>query len=115
MATQAKRDYYEILGLGREATAPEIKAAVQKLVSGFQAAGKPKNIADVEEIRAIVTAYRVLSDEEKRRRYDQTGKAFIADPENLLVGRPDKLDELLKWLELQRDARSAADMLDMIV
>ena len=99
--------------MGREATVSEIKVASQKLVSDFQAAGKPRNIGDVEEIRAIVTAYRVLSDEEKRRRYDQTGKSFIADPENQLVGHPDKLDELLKWLEAQRDTGSATDLLSM--
>ena len=73
MATQAKRDYYEVLGVNRSAGEQEIKSAFAKKAAEFQAAGKPKNIDDVEEIRALATAYRVLSDSEKRRVYDRSG------------------------------------------
>ena len=81
MATQAKRDYYEILGIGRTAGKLEIKCAFQKLTSAFQAAGKPRNIDDVEEIRGIATAYRVLSDVEKREQYDRLG-FFVPESHN---------------------------------
>lgn len=66
-------DYYGVLGVSRQATAPEIQAAFQKLATAFHAEGKPKNIDDVEEIRKYATAYRVLSDAKKRTYYDRTG------------------------------------------
>jgi DnaJ-class molecular chaperone len=72
-AAQAKPDYYGILGVSRESSGPEIKAAFVKLTAVFHGAGKPKNIADVEEIREYVTGYRVLSDPTKRAYYDRTG------------------------------------------
>jgi molecular chaperone DnaJ len=99
---QAKPDFYGVLGVSKDAAATEIKAAFEKRVSAFHAAGKPANADDVEEIRRYVTAYRVLSDTEKRRRYDETGNSYIGDPGNRLVGDPDKLDELLRWLNERR-------------
>ncbi|HET8889943.1 MAG TPA: DnaJ domain-containing protein [Candidatus Angelobacter sp.] len=100
MATQAKRDYYEVLGVPSTATAQDISSAFESLASKFQSAGKPRNIDDVEEIRAIATAYRVLSNEEKRRRYDKSGLGFIGNQDNRLAGPgPDKLDDTLKQFE----------------
>ena len=72
-AAQAKPDYYGVLGVSRESSGPEIKAAFVKLTAVFHGAGKPKNIADVEDFRKYMTAYRVLSDPEKRAYYDRTG------------------------------------------
>jgi DnaJ-class molecular chaperone len=72
-AAQTKPDYYNILGVSRHSSVREIEAAFHKLAAVFHAAGKPKNIDDVEEIRRYVTAYRVLSDPEKRAYYDRTG------------------------------------------
>jgi DnaJ-class molecular chaperone len=100
LATQAKRDYYAVLGVARTATAQDITSAFENLATKFQSAGKPRNIDDVEEIRAIATAYRVLSNGEKRRRYDKSGLGFIGDQDNRLAGPgPDKLDEMLKQFE----------------
>ena len=53
---------YEILGVPGTATADEIKAAFRKLVTDFHAAGKPKNIDDVEWLRRVVHAYHALGD-----------------------------------------------------
>ena len=72
-AAQARSDYYDVLGVSRQSSAPEIESAFHKLAAAFHAVGKPKNIEDVEEIRRYVTAYRVLSDPEKRAYYDRTG------------------------------------------
>jgi len=72
-AAQAKPDYYNVLGVSRQSSSAEIEAAFHRLATVFHAAGKPKNAADVEEIRRYVTAYRVLSDPEKRAYYDRTG------------------------------------------
>ncbi|HWG49037.1 MAG TPA: DnaJ domain-containing protein [Candidatus Acidoferrales bacterium] len=62
MPTQAQSDDYEILGVPRSARPEQIKAAFEKLVTGFHAAGKPKNIDDVEWLRKVVHAYHALSD-----------------------------------------------------
>ncbi len=67
------RDYYEILGVERTATQPEIKSAFENLGMAFHAAGKPKTIDDVEWLRQLKKAYDVLSDEKRRDRYDRTG------------------------------------------
>lgn len=73
MVTEVKRDYYQVLGVPRTATEQEITAAFQKLVSEFHAAGKPKNIDDVEWLRTVTRGYRVLIDTALRMHYDRTG------------------------------------------
>jgi molecular chaperone DnaJ len=81
LATQAKRDYYEILSVTRTATDQEIKSAFLKLAGEYQASGKPADIEAVERFREIARAYRVLSDANQRRQYDQGGEsAVIANP-----------------------------------
>ena len=77
MATQGKRDYYEILSVSRTATEQEIKSAFLKLAAEYQAHGKPENIEAVERFREIARAYRILIDPEQRRRYDQLGEVGI--------------------------------------
>jgi DnaJ-class molecular chaperone len=64
----------------RTATEQEIRRAFQKLAAEFHAAGKPRNIDDVEKIRAIATAYRVLSDGENDvlRRFEDLYKNWDA-------------------------------------
>ena len=78
MATQAKRDYYEILSVTHAATEQEIKSSFQKLAAEFHAAGKPRDIDEVEYFRGIATAFRVLSDAKKRQQYDRLG--FVPPP-----------------------------------
>ena len=81
MAAQAKPGYYEVLGVTRAATEQEIKSAFLKLAAEYQANGKPANIEAVERFREIARAYRILSDPEQRRRYDQFGEnGIIAKP-----------------------------------
>jgi DnaJ-class molecular chaperone len=81
LATQAKRDYYEVLSVPRTATEQEIKRSFLKLAAEYQAEGKPANIDAVEWFREIARAYRVLSDADQRRQYDQGGEnAVIAKP-----------------------------------
>jgi molecular chaperone DnaJ len=100
LATHTKRDYYEILGITRTGTEQEIKTAFENLAAGFKASGGPRNIDDVERMRMIATAYRVLSDVDKRRRYDQLGYSFIGDDSNrLATAGPDKLDNVLRRFE----------------
>ncbi len=68
----AKRDYYEILGVGKAAPLDEIKAAYRKLALEFHP-DRNKDPGAEEKFKEISEAYAVLSDAEKRKKYDQFG------------------------------------------
>jgi len=74
------QDYYEILGVPRDASAKDIKAAYRKLARQWHPdlhTGKKKAEAE-EKIKRINEAYEVLKDSEKRAKYDQLGKNWQA-------------------------------------
>ncbi len=66
-------DYYQVLGVGRKARPAEIKKAYKRLARKCHPDLNPGNRAAEEQFKRITEAYAVLSDSEKRRRYDQAG------------------------------------------
>jgi DnaJ-class molecular chaperone len=97
LTTRPQHDYYQILGVACWATEQEIKAAFARLSTEFHAAGKPANIEAVERFRRIVRAYRVLGDDQQRRRYDQFGEDGIVMPPLSSGLNPEELE---KWADL---------------
>src|SRR5512136_1163403 len=69
----SKRDYYEILGVSRNASQEEIKKAYRKLALKYHPDRNPNNKEAEEKFKEAAEAYEVLSDENKRSRYDQYG------------------------------------------
>ena len=73
----AKRDYYEVLGVSRDASEDEIKKAYRKLAMKYHPDKNPDNKEAEEKFKEASEAYEVLSDKEKRQLYDQYGHAGI--------------------------------------
>jgi len=73
----AKRDYYEILGINRDASDDEIKKAYRKLAMKFHPDRNPDNPKAEEQFKEAKTAYEILSDAKKRAAYDQFGHAGV--------------------------------------
>ena len=71
-----KRDYYEVLGVSKDAPKPEIKKAYRKLAMKYHP-DRNKDANAEEKFKEISEAYAVLSDNEKRSQYDQYGHAGI--------------------------------------
>ncbi len=74
----AKRDYYEILGVAKTATADEIKKAYRKVAMQFHPDRNPGDKAAEEKFKEAAEAYEILSDTDKKAQYDRYGHAGVS-------------------------------------
>jgi curved DNA-binding protein len=87
-----ERDLYEILGVGRKASADELKRAYRKLAKKYHPDVNPGNKAAEEKFKETTAAFEVLSDEKRRRLYDEFG------PDALRSGFDEKrAEEYRRW------------------
>jgi molecular chaperone DnaJ len=73
----SKRDYYEILGVGRQADEDELKKAYRKMAIKFHPDKNPGDKSAEDKFKEAAEAYEVLSNRDKRARYDQFGHAGV--------------------------------------
>ncbi len=77
MATTTKKDYYEILGVKKSASADDVRKAFRKLARKYHPDVNPGDKTSEEKFKALSEANEVLSDPKKRKIYDQVG--FYSD------------------------------------
>jgi molecular chaperone DnaJ len=86
MAT--KRDYYEVLSVGRSASEPELKSAYRRLAVQHHPDKNPNDPQAEDKFKEAAEAYAVLSDPEQRRRYDRFGHAGVSSAAGAAWGAP---------------------------
>lgn len=95
----AKKDYYEVLGVPRTASNEEIRKAFRDLAMKWHPNKNPGNKEAEERYKEVAEAYSVLSDEDKKRKYDQFGHAGLGDnPGPDFSGGFGNLDDILNNL-----------------
>ena len=95
----AKRDYYEVLGVAKTATAEEIKKAYRKKAIEFHPDKNPGDKAAEEKFKEAAEAYEILSDTQKRQRYDQFGHAGFEGMNGGGAQWSENLDDILSHLD----------------
>ena len=70
------RDYYRVLGVGKQATEKEVRSAYRKLAQQYHPDRNPGDKRAEDKFKEINEAYEVLGDAEKRARYDQLGSSY---------------------------------------
>ena len=90
----AKRDYYEVLGVERSASADEIKKAYRKAALKYHPDKNPGDKEAEEKFKEAAEAYDVLSNPDKKARYDQFGHAGMNGPAGGLVQTNEILEEI---------------------
>ena len=102
-----KRDYYEVLGVSKNASDAEIKAAYKKMAIKYHPDRNPDNKEAEEKFKEAAEAYDVLHDPEKRQRYDQFGFAGMNGQSGFGGGAGMSMDDYcrnvgLEWGDWQK-------------
>lgn len=92
----AKRDYYEILGVERNATDDQIKKAYRKLAMKYHPDKNPGDKSAEDQFKEASEAYEVLRDAQKRQRYDAYGHAGVKGQANPFEGMEFDLSDALR-------------------
>jgi len=92
----AKRDYYEVLGVPKDATKEDIKRAYRKLAIQYHPDKNPGNKEAEEKFKEATEAYEVLGDDQKRQAYDQFGFAGV---EGMGAGNQQNYSDLFRGFE----------------
>src|ERR1041384_6603138 len=74
----SKRDYYEVLGVGKNASTDEIKKAYRKVAMQHHPDRNPGDKASEEKFKEAAEAYEILSDHDKKSQYDRYGHAGVS-------------------------------------
>ncbi|TXT53788.1 MAG: Chaperone protein DnaJ [Promethearchaeota archaeon] len=97
MSSRNKRDYYEVLGVDKDASTDEIKLAYRKLARKYHPDVNKEDPQAKERFIEVQEAYEVLSDPEKRRNYDNFGfRGVEVDVSDIFSGGIPGIDELFK-------------------
>jgi molecular chaperone DnaJ len=89
-----KRDYYEILGIGKSASADEIKKSYRKVAMQYHPDRNPGDKAAEEKFKEAAEAYEVLSNSEKRAQYDRYGHAAVNNGRGGFSGGGMNMDDI---------------------
>lgn len=89
-----KRDYYEILGVGKTASQDEIKKAYRKLAMKYHPDRNPDNKEAEAKFKEAAEAYEILSNEKKRKQYDQFGHAGVGGGAGGFGGQEMNMDDI---------------------
>ncbi|MDV7187551.1 molecular chaperone DnaJ [Lutibacter sp. TH_r2] len=89
-----KQDYYEILGISKSASAPEIKKAYRKMAIKYHPDKNPDDKSAEEKFKQAAEAYEILSDENKKARYDQYGHAAFEGGQGGFGGGGMNMDDI---------------------
>src|SRR5918997_145294 len=104
MATTGSKDYYKALGVGRNASDKDIKSAYRKLARKYHPDVNPGDKQAEDKFKEIGEAYEVLSDPEKRKRYDQFGSNWQGWQRGPQGGVPPSWQDVLR--QAQRGRRT---------
>ena len=89
-----KRDYYEILGVAKNASADEVKKAYRKVAMQYHPDRNPGDKAAEEKFKEAAEAYEVLSDADKRAQYDRFGHAGMSNNGRGFGGGSGNMDDI---------------------
>jgi len=90
----AKRDYYEVLGVSKNAGKDDLKKAYRQMALKYHPDKNPNNKEAEEKFKEAAEAYEVLSDDDKRRKYDQFGHAGLGGANGGFSGGGMSMDDI---------------------